>query len=136
MAGATTEGGHGGTTHRYKVVTVQMIVASSLHGPSQLKSGAWTPGCSLPGIHGYGEACKNPGTGPGSPLPPEASGPDCAASRRTDGCGSYEPVRYGSFHRPASGCDVPPANDPSLYGCCCGFFVPVWGGEILISHSP
>lgn len=94
-----------------------------------LKSGAWTPGCSLPGSHGYGEACKNPGMGPGSPLPPEASGPDCAASRRTDGCGFYEPVRYGSFHQRASGCDVPPANDPSLYGCCCGFFVPVWGGK-------
>lgn len=91
----------------------------------QIRSGAWPPGCSLLGIHGYDEAYKNLGKGPGSPLPPEVSGPDCAASQTTDGCGFYEHVRCGSFRQQASGCDVPPENGPSSYGCCCGFFGPV-----------
>lgn len=72
--------------------------------------------------------------GPGSPLPPEVSGPDCAVSRTTDGCGSSERVRCGSFHQQASGCDVPPANGPLLYGCCCGSFGPVWGGRERITN--
>lgn len=91
----------------------------------QLKAGAWSPGCSLPGILGYDEACKNPGRGPGSPPPPEASGPGCAASQRTDGCDFSVPVRYGSSHRQASGCGVQLASGLLLCGCCCGFFGPV-----------
>lgn len=90
-----------------------------------LKAGAWSPGCSLPGTLGCDEACKNPGRGPGSPPPPEASGPGCAVSQRTDGCDFSLPVRYGSSRRPASGCDVRLVNGLLLCGCCCGFFGPV-----------
>lgn len=91
----------------------------------QLRVGAWSPGCSLPGILGYDAACKNPGRGPGSLPPPEVSGPGCAESQKTDGCGSSVPVRYGSSHQPASGCGVQPGNGLLLCGCCFGFFGPV-----------
>lgn len=82
----------------------------------QLKAGAWSPGCSLPGILGYDEACKNPGRGPGSPPPPGASGPGCAVSPRTGGCDSCGPVRYGSSRRQASGCGVRQLNGLLLCG--------------------
>lgn len=94
-------------------------------GGPRLSAGAWSPGCSLPGILGYGEACKNPGRGPGSPPPPEASGLGCAASPRTDGCDFSAPARCGSSRRRASGCGAQRAKGLSLCGCCCGFFGPV-----------
>lgn len=91
----------------------------------QLKAGAWIPGCSRLEILGYDEAYRNPGRGPGSPPPPEASGPGCAVSPRTDGCDSSVPVRYGSSHRQASGCGVQQVNGLLSCGCCYGFFGPV-----------
>lgn len=91
----------------------------------QLRAGAWSPGYSLPGILGYGGAYKSPGRGPGSPPPPEESGPCCAVSLRRDGCDSSVPARYGSSHRQALDCDVQRANGLSSCGCCSGFFGPV-----------
>lgn len=67
----------------------------------RLTAGAWSPGCSLPGSLGCGEACTNPGRGPGSPPPPTASGPGFAASRTTGGCGFSSCARCGSSRRPA-----------------------------------
>lgn len=90
-----------------------------------LTAGAWSPGCSLPGILGCGEAYKNPGRGPGSPPPPKASGPGFAASQTTDGCGFSSHVRCGSSHRRAWCCDARWVNGPPLCGCCFGFFGPV-----------
>ena len=91
----------------------------------QLKAGALSPGCSLLGIPGYDEACKNPGRGPGSPPPPEGSGPGCAVSPRTGGCDFSVPVRYGSSRRRASGCDAQQVSGLLSCGCCCGFSGPV-----------
>lgn len=87
----------------------------------QLKAGAWSPGCSSPGILGYDEAYKSPG----SPPPPEVSGPGCAASQMTDGSDSFVLVHYGSSHQQASGCDVQLMNGQLLCGCCSCFFAPV-----------
>lgn len=67
----------------------------------RLTAGAWSPGCSLPASLGCGEACTNPGRGPGSPPPPTASGPGFAASRTTGGCGFSSCARCGSSRRPA-----------------------------------
>jgi len=91
----------------------------------RLKAGAWSPGCSLQGILGYGEACRSPGRGPGSPPLPEESGPCFAGSQRTDGCDSSVHVRYDSSHLQASGCGARQVN--GLLSCCCcfGFFGPV-----------
>lgn len=88
-----------------------------------ITAGAWSPGCSLLAILGYGEACMNPGRGPGSPPPPTASGPDFAASRTTGGCGFSSRARCGSSHRRALCCDRP-ASGPSSCGCCFGFSGP------------
>lgn len=141
-----------GTTHQYKVVTVQIsVVVSSCYSKAastlrsvvvaqrktgldflfcqraqQLRAGAWTPGCSLPVILGYDGACKSPGKGPGSPPPPEASGPGCAASLRTDGCDFSAPVRCGSFHQQASGCGVRQVKDLLSCGCYSDFFGPAY----------
>lgn len=89
----------------------------------RLTAGAWSPGCSLLAILGYGEACMNPGRGPGSPPPPKASGPDLAASRTTGDCGFSSRAHCGSSRRRALCCGRP-ASGPPLCGCCFGFVGP------------
>lgn len=91
----------------------------------QLKAGAWIHGYSLLVILDYDEACKSLGRGPGSPPPPEVSGPGSAVSLRTDGCDSSSRVHYGSSHQRASSCDVQRASGLLLCDCCSGFFGPV-----------
>lgn len=67
----------------------------------RLTTGAWSPGCSLPASPGCGEACTNPGRGPGSPPPPTANDRGSAASRTTGGCGFFSHAHCGSSRRPA-----------------------------------
>lgn len=95
-------------------------------------AGAWSPGCSPLATLGYDEACRSPGRGPGSPPPPEASGPDLAASPTTGDCGFSSCARCGSSRQRELCCGRPASGPPSC-GCCFGFVGPDMKSEEGVS---